>query len=73
MSETRTQVWHLLRRAAELRAQGQELQRKLIQILAEIDRLTARNELRQRKDPFDNTPQLWRKGPHDPQTPNSQM
>jgi len=73
MSETRTQVWHLLRRAAELRAQGQELQRKLIHILAEIGRLTARYETQKPRDPLGDKPQLWRKGPNDPRTPNTQL
>jgi hypothetical protein len=73
MSETRTQVWQLLQRAAQLRAQGQEIQRKLMEILAEIGRLTARYESKEPKDPFGDKPQLWRKGPDDPRTPNTQL
>ena len=69
MSDTRMQVWHLLRRAAELRAQGQELQRKIMVILAEIGRLTARYESRPPQGPLGDTPQLWRNGSDDEHTP----
>jgi len=41
MPDTLTQIRVLLRRADELRTQGQETQRKLVDIFAEIARLRA--------------------------------
>jgi hypothetical protein len=40
-----------------------------MEILAEIGKLTARYESRQPKDPFRDTPQVWRNGPDDEHTP----
>jgi hypothetical protein len=61
MSDVPAQLRILLRRAAELRAQSDDIQRKLVAIFAEIDTLTTRraNEgrgLGPRDHPSDRTP-----------------
>jgi hypothetical protein len=66
MLDTRAQVSLLLERAAELRAQSQEIQRKLRQIFAEIAKLTGRPAVRKRHDAPGVSPQVWRGGPAAP-------
>jgi hypothetical protein len=64
MPDTRTQVRLLLRRAAELRMQGQEIQRKLLKVFAEFARLKSRQD----GSAPDNEPasaQVWREGPNE--------
>jgi hypothetical protein len=68
MSDTRAQIRLLLARAAELRTQSQEIQRKLTEIFAEVAKLTARRI----NENHPTSGGRWRTGPDKPRNPNSQ-
>jgi hypothetical protein len=66
MSDTPAQIRLLLQRAAELRAEAQEIQRKLMDIFAQLAKLKARHANE------GNTPsRVWRTGPDKPRNPDS--
>jgi len=67
MSDTRAQIRLLLDRAAELRAQAQEIQRKLTAVFAQLTKLTARHA-----NEAHRTPREWRAGSDEPRNPDSQ-
>ena len=64
MSDTRAQIRFLLERATELRADSQEIHRKLMDIFAQLAKLKARHE-------GNRTPGEWRTGPDKPRNPDS--
>ena len=66
MSETRAQIRFLLERAAELRAESQEIQRKLMDIFAQLAKLKARHA-----NEGNQTSREWRIGPDKPRNPDS--
>jgi hypothetical protein len=67
MSDTPGQIRLLLARAAELRTQSQEIQRKLTEIFAQIAKLTGR-----RVTESHPTSDRWRTGPDKPRNPHSE-
>jgi hypothetical protein len=67
MSEVPAQIRILLERAAQLRGQSQEIQRKLTEIFAEIAKLSARRAYESHR-----TAGQWRAGPDKPRHPDSQ-
>jgi hypothetical protein len=67
MSDIHAQIRFLLQRAGELRAESQEIQRKLMDIFAQLAKLKAR-QANEGKLP----PREWRTGPDKPRNPNSQ-
>ena len=66
MSDTRAQIRFLLERAAELRAESQEIHRKLMDIFAQLAKLKARQPTRATEHPGE-----WRTGPDKPRNPDS--
>jgi len=66
MSDTRAQIRFLLERAAELRAESQEIQRKLMYIFAQLAKLKARQATEGTR-----TSREWRTGPDKPRNPDS--
>ena len=66
MSDTRAQIRFLLERAAELRAESQEIQRKLMDIFAQLAKLKARQA-----NEGDRTSREWRTGPDKLRNPDS--
>jgi uncharacterized coiled-coil DUF342 family protein len=66
MSDTRAQIRFLLERAAELRAEAQEIQRKLMDIFAQLAKLKARHA-----NEGNQTSREWRTGPGKPRKPDS--
>ena len=66
MSEVPAQIRILLERAAQLRGQSQEIQRKLTEIFAEIAKLSAR-----RANESHRSSGQWRAGPDRPRNPDS--
>jgi len=66
MSDTRAQIRLLLQRAAELRADAQEIQRKLMDIFAQLAKLKARHA-----NEGNRTSREWRTGPDKPRNPDS--
>jgi hypothetical protein len=67
MSDTRAQIRILLDRAAELRAQAQEIQRKLTAVFAQLTKLTARHA-----NESPRPSREWRAGSDGPRNPDSQ-
>jgi hypothetical protein len=66
MSDTRAQIRFLLERAAELRAESQEIQRKLMDIFAQLAKLKARHA-----NEGNRAASEWRTGPDKPRNPDS--
>jgi len=66
MSDTRAQIRFLLDRAAELRAESQEIQRKLMDIFAQLAKLKSRHA-----NEGNQTSREWRTGPDKPGNPDS--
>jgi uncharacterized protein HemX len=76
MTPTLSQICILLDRAAELRDQGQAIQRELAEILAQISALRARHTRESQRPSHDlsgETRHDWRRGPGDPDTPDTHM
>jgi hypothetical protein len=66
MSDIRAQIRLLLKRAAELRAESQEIQSKLMDIFAQLAKLKARHA-----NEGNRTSREWRTGPDKPRNSDS--